>query len=343
LEAPSGVARPESDATKPPRISAPLTERVLGRLGSPRWFWIIVWASTGIAAPLLLLAVLAALGESDRVQSVSDLVIPQAALAYAVVLCIWGVGRLFHGAGELEPQLTRLTQSEVPATSLLGRGRLAGPILLTTIISVVNTVGSASLYGPVPAITILPLLALSLLAIMTFVWSYLELLVGLDRLGRARLALDPFPQDRSLGLRGVGSLAFAGFVILFAAAIPILVTSSSNLNTVALSLGVVGIVVLTFILSMWRLHGQMAEAKARYVADTRAAYAAAYAPLHAGLSVEALAAQAPALGAAQALADRAERIQQWPVDEGMTAWVAIIVTGVVTSLIVRLIFAAAGL
>ena len=120
-------------------------------------------------------------------------------------------------------------------------------------------------------------------------------------------------------------------------------TSTSNLNTVALSLGVVGIVVLTFILSMWRLHSQMAAAKAGYVADTRAAYAAAYAPLHAGLSVEALAAQAPALGAAQALADRAERIQQWPVDEGMTAWVAIIVTGVVTSLIVRLIFAAAGL
>ena len=41
--------------------------------------------------------------------------------------------------------------------------------------------------------------------------------------------------------------------------------------------------------------------------------------------------------------ERAERILEWPVDEAMTASVAIIVIGVVTSLVGRLVLGAAGL
>jgi hypothetical protein len=334
----------QADATsRPLGISAPLTERVLDRLGSPRWLWIGLWASTSIIAPALLLAILAARGESDRVANLAQLLIPQAVLAYVVALCLWGSGRLFRGTRALEPDLIRLTQEAPAGGSTAHIPTLAGPIVLTVAVSLVNTATSIPRYGPIPALVVMPFLALTLLGIMTFVWTYLEVLVGLDRLGRAQLELDPFPQDRSLGLKGVGALAFSGFVILFAAAIPILVTSTSNVATIALGLTVVGVVVAMFVLSMWRLHEQMAEAKAGYVAETRALLAAAYAPLRAQPTPDGLARHAATLLAAQALADRAERILQWPVDEGMTAWVAIIVTGVVTSLIVRLIFAAAGL
>jgi hypothetical protein len=319
-----------------------VTERILGRLGEPRLLWILLWASTAVLAPLLLLAILNYRGESGRVSSVQNLVLSQVALAYVVVLCLWGVGRLARGARAIEPELARLTKTERPVYIASDVTTVAGPLALTLAISIVNTAGSIGRFGP-SAIAIVPLLALSLLPITTFVWTYLELLVAIDRLGRERLALDVFPQDRSLGLGSVGSLAFTGFVVLIAAAVPILVTASSNLSTVAVSLLVVAVTVAMFFLSMSRLHRQMADAKAGYVARMRALYAEAYAPLRAKPTVKTLEARASLLSTAQALAERAEQIQEWPVDERMTALVAIIVTGVVTSLIVRVLLVAAGL
>jgi hypothetical protein len=337
---PEQVTKPE--AVRPWDLGSPLTERVLGGLGRPRLLWILLWASSAVLAPLVLLALLNVRGESSRVSSVPNLVLSQVALSYVVALCLWGVGRLARGARAVEPQLARLTKAERPIYAPSDVTTVAGPLGLTLAISGVNTAGSIGRYGP-SAIAIVPLLALSLLPIMTFVWTYLQLLVGIDRLGRVPLALDLFPQDRSLGLSSVGSLAFTGFVILFAAAIPILVTSSYNVSTVAVSLLVVAISVAMFFLSMGRLHHQMAGAKTAYVAQTRALFAEAYAPLRAKPTVKELKTQASALSVAQALEERAERILEWPVDERMTAWVAIIATGVVTSVIVRLLLTVAGL
>jgi hypothetical protein len=324
-------------------LRSPVTERVLGRLGEPRLLWILLWASSAVLAPLLLLAILNYRGESGRVASVSSLVIPQVALAYVVVLCLWGVGHLTQGVREIEPQLARLTHADRPIYVGSDVTTMAGPLGLTLAISAVNTIGTIGRYGPSAAIAIVPLLAFSLLPIMTFAWTYLELLVAIDRLGRARLALDSFPQDRSLGLSSVGALAFTGFVILFAAAIPILITASFNPSTVVVSLLVVGISVAMFFLSMGRLHRQMADAKAAYVVQMRALYAEVYDPLRNRPTMKELKAQASALSVAQALEERAERILEWPVDERMTALVAIIATGVVTSVIVRVLLAAAGL
>jgi hypothetical protein len=59
-------------------------------------------------------------------------------------------------------------------------------------------------------------------------------------------------------------------------------------------------------------------------------------------SLKTLQAQAPTLQVAQAMLERAERIQEWPIDERATAWVVVVVTGVITSLLVRLVLAAAG-
>lgn len=179
-------------------LRSPVTERVLDRLGEPRLLWILLWASSAVLAPLLLLAILSYRGEPGRVSSVSNLVIPQVALAYVVVLCLWGVGRLARGVREIEPQLARLTHADRPIYVASDVTTMAGPLGLTLAISAVNTIGTIGRYGPSAAIAIVPLLAFSLLPIMTFAWTYLELLVAIDRLGRARLALDSFPQDRCL-------------------------------------------------------------------------------------------------------------------------------------------------
>lgn len=93
---------------------------------------------------------------------------------------------------------------------------------------------------------------------------------------------------------------------------------------------------------MWRLHRQMATAKARYVAVARRLYADAYAPVREVTSVEALGSAATALSAAQSLEERAHNLQTWPIDEGTLPFVVIVTTGVVTGLIVRGSFAALG-
>ena len=342
-EAEAAAERVARESTTVLGIGSPLTERVLNRLGTPRWLWIALWASAAVVAPLVLLSVLALSNELARVASVPDLLVAQVVIAFVVVLTLWGVGRLTRGARALEPLLHRLNPGEGRGLPDGGVATLAGPIVLTGAVSIFNASGTWVRYGPLPTLAVMPLLMISLLPIMTFVWTYLQLLDGLDRLGRVRLALDDFPQDRSLGLGPVGSLAFVGFALLFAAAVPILVTSSANLPTVAMSLLVVAVLVAMFFLSMWRLHAQMAAARARHIAQARALYAAAFAPLRTNPTLEALDAQATSLTAARELVERAERTLAWPVDEGLTAWMVVIVTGVVTSVIVRVLFAAAGL
>ena len=336
---PEAVSGPPSSA---PSERLPLTERVLHRLGEPRWLWIGLWASTAIIAPCVLLGVLSIQGELSRVASVQDLLVAQAVIVYVVVVCIWGVGRLSRNLLALEPDLVRLTNSVLPRDALSGFTTTLPPIVLAVVFEAVNTAGTWSRYGAAAALAVLPLLTLSLLPIMTFVWTYLQLLLGLDRLGRARLTLDLFPQDRSLGLGPVGAVAFNGFLIVWAIVIPILI-GNQNLPTLAVSVGIVGILVALFFLSMWRLHRQMSAAKARYIAQTRDLFAQAYEPVRRSNSLDALQAQAPLLGPGQALEERAERILEWPIDEGMTARIAIILTGITTGLLLRFIQLAANL
>lgn len=320
----------------------PLTEQVLERLGPPRWLWILFWAAIPVLAPGILSAVLAIQGDLSRVTSVPGLLIPQVVIGGVVVVCLWGVGRLTRQARALEPDLVRLTPTEHPLDALPGISPLVPPVVLTVIIETVNTVETSRSYGAAAALAVLPLLTLSLLPIMTFVWTYLQLLLGLDRLGRARLTLDLFPQDRSLGLGPVGALAFTGFVIVWAVVVPILI-GNQNPSTFAVSVGIVAVLVGLFFLSMWRLHGQMSAAKARYIAQTRALFAQAYEPMRQAGTLKTLQSQAPLLGPAQALEERAQRILEWPIDEQMVGRVAIILTGIVTGLILRFIQIAANL
>lgn len=71
-------------------------------------------------------------------------------------------------------------------------------------------------------------------------------------------------------------------------------------------------------------------------------HADAYAPIRESTDVETLKGSATALSAAQSLEERAHNLQTWPIDEGTLRFVAIVITGVVTGLIVRGSFAALG-
>jgi hypothetical protein len=197
-------------------------------------------------------------------------------------------------------------------------------------------------YGPMPPLAALPLLVLYLVPITTYVWIYLVILLELDRLGRRPLSLESFPEDPSLGLDGPGSLASSGLVLLLVAVAPLLVVGSDEPLTLGISLAVVAISVGGFVLSVWRLHGQMGAARRRYVAVAQRIYKEAYEPVSKAPSAELLATHAAALRAAESLDARARSVLTWPIDKGARRFLGVVVTSVITSVIVRALFAAIG-
>ena len=190
---------------------------------------------------------------------------------------------------------------------------------------------------------VLPLLALPILPVMTFVWTYVRLLIGLDRLGRARLALEPFPQDRSLGLGAVGSLAFSGFGLLVAAACPVLIATTRNPTTFFITVVILAISLPTFFLSMWRLHRPDERSQGANVARRARSTPRHTSPFELSPSLSVLRAQAQVLDSARALEERAQRIQAWPLDEWLIAIIGFVVAGVTSGIVVRFIVVAAHL
>jgi hypothetical protein len=165
----------------------------------------------------------------------------------------------------------------------------------------------------------------------------------LRRLGGEQLRLDPFPEDRSLGLRSFGRLAFLAFVIVVAGFVPALVGAISSPVALFASSGLFLASLAAFFGSLWGIHGQMTAARDGYIARAQQLYVEAYEPMRRHNTLASLAEQAPLLRAADDLSKRAEGIQTWPFDEGTFARVAAIATSVATITIARLILNPLGL
>lgn len=321
-------------------LGIPITERLLRRIPGPRWALITIWALAVLMTPIVLAGARLVSGAATDLDGVAELA-PQSVLAYVVALLLVGVARLVDHATALRPVVERLTNDRTQLSGEAPPWNVAGPVALSAIVILVTSWGSWSQNGVLATIVVLPFLALAVLPVMTFVWTYVRLLIGLDQLGRARLALEPFPQDRSLGLGVVGSLGFSGFALLVAAAVPTLVATTRNPTTFAITLAILGVNIPILFASMWRLHRQMSGAKAHYVDEARTLYAAAYEPLRSHPSVPVLRAQAQVLDAARALEERAEHIQVWPVDEWLIAMIGFVVAGVTSGVVVQFIVVAA--
>jgi hypothetical protein len=321
----------------------PLTERILAWLGEPRWVWVGAWTAVSFVRPVFLFVVLGSAGRHLSVDEWIRVLVIQGSFAWATLVGFYGVRYISRGTRGLAADLATLAPGESVADLFAGIASTVGPIVLSVAIVVVPSFATSwQHWGPVAALTDLPLVFINSIPSMTFVWTYLALLVGLRRLGSARLSLDQFPEDRSLGLGSVGSLGLNGFWLVLVAAIPLIIVGSADLPTVVLSLGVIAASVALFFLSMFRIHRQMVDTKRRYVTLARAIYGEAFEPVRKKPSLKVLQDQAPGLSIAQALVERAERILEWPIDERATTWVVVVITGVVTSLIVRLVLALAG-
>jgi hypothetical protein len=94
-------------------------------------------------------------------------------------------------------------------------------LALTLMLVAVTVWRTAVLRDLWAALLWLPVTLLVNLPLLTAVWVYLALLLGLDRLGRRTLSLTAFPEDLSLGLGEVGRLAFTAFWIYAAGFVPV--------------------------------------------------------------------------------------------------------------------------
>ena len=325
-----------------PASFEPVTERILRALPGRRWVWILIWGSLAMVTPLLFSTVVRVSGRPFPSTEFADAAWTQIGLAWASLILLWGSGRLGQEARSTRSELTQTGRVQVPERLFAAVARVDGPLLLTVVVVAITLVNNWVAYGPMPPLATLPLAIAYLLPIMTFVWVYVAILMDINRLGELPVVLDRFPQDRTMGLGHVGSLASTGIGLLLVAAVPVLVAGSDEPGTLAISLTLVVAVVAVYALSMWRLHRQMAAAKERYVATARQLYADAFAPIRDHPDLETLTAASSALAVAQSLDQRAAGLPTWPIDEGTGRFVAVVITGVVTSIVVRALFAAIG-
>jgi hypothetical protein len=318
----------------------PLTERVLSRLPGPRFFWIVVWALVPWIHALVTL-MLQATGHLPPWNDVISQLLNRAGFSLSILLSLWGAGKIGRGIKSLKLDLLGLlTEKDDPSEPFRGMESAAAPTLLTvgTVIAFAgqSVIQHGSwLRGVITATAWL----LAGIAVWTFVWVYLNLQFGLNRLGRFPLSLRVYPADRSLGLRPLGRLAFTGFWTF------IVLLSSLVLSAAANQLGlVIGMLVLLFgvglfFLSLRRLNRQMVAVKQREIARAQHLYAQAFEPVQEAGTLEALQRQSGALSAAEAMEKRAERIQEWPFDEATFARVVTISSTVIAAIIARVLLA----
>jgi len=330
------------DATPETAVGSPLTERFLRGLGRNRRAWIVAWSAVPLVEWFIFTGAIRLSAQPFEEHEAMELLVTQVVLAYVVFVLLVGTGLLAFRARSVAGSVDVLLGQPVAPPLFQRISSTVGPLVITAVAAAVISIGGFVQYGPLPPLVAVPLLTLYLLPILTFVWVYIAILVDIDRLGRHQLRLEAFPEDRTLGLKEVGALASTGLGLLLFAAVPVMLVGVDEPVTLGISLVIVAVAVGVFILSMWRLHGQMSSAKARFVDRTQQLYANAYAPLRVEPTIAVMEKQASALRAADSLDQRAHGLPTWPIDESTSRFMVVIVTGVVTSLVVRGLFAATG-
>lgn len=330
------VTRPTSPDTAAVPLR-PLTERVLARLGRPRLLWMLAWG----------LLAFAAFEVSFRLFHVATYPGWMVAITSACVnfLSLWGIAKMSADLEAVRPLVQRLTAGIAGTNSWPFRAveSVVWPVTVGLLMTILwNVVDFLRHPGPGTAFLI-PVMFAAWLPAETMLWFFGALLVGLNRLGRMPLQLVPFEEDRSLGLRPLGSIAFTGFVIFTVGVLPLAATQWHDpRGAIMLLLFFLGAVAL-FFASLHRLHTQVVAAKASALQKAHHLYVEAFAPIRARWSLDITLEQSARLNAAEGVERRAAAIQEWPVDEGLLARLAAIVTSVVGVILARLILSRFGL
>ena len=319
----------------------PLTERILARLPGPRAASIAAWA----LVPWLNAGANLLLGDrgTSAVWEQRDLlvVLNYAAISAGVLISLWGCDRIARRLERLGE--TPSTLDGDPTEPFRGMNAVSGPIMASVATALVLGISAVVRDGWEAGLLRGATWLVLGVALWTFLWTYVSLMLGLDRLGREHVVPDATRGDPSLGLRPLGAVAFMGLWMLLAWLVPVLLTGLPDVAGAALGMIALAAGLAAFFFSLYRLHRQMVEVKQQELAVARDLYAQAYAPIRATRTLEALEERRGLLGAADALEKRASEIHEWPIDDGTFARVITIATTVIAMTIGRLILDPFGL
>lgn len=320
----------------------PLTDRILERLPGPRALWIAAWAVVPWlnAGGNLLLDTdgTSAVWDQDRVL----VVLNYAALSLAMVITLWGTGRIARRLETLRATTADVLEGDSRAP-FRAMNSVVGPLVASGAMAVVF--GGSALVRDGWASAFLRGTTWFVLgvAVWTFLWTYASLQLGLDRLGREHVLPSAPRVDPGLGLRPLGGVAFMGLWMLMMWLVPVLLTGLPDVVGVVIGTLVLAGGLAAFFLSLLRLHRQMIDVKASELAIARDLYTQAYEPVRTAPTLAALERQQGLLAAADALEKRAHAIHEWPIDEGTFARVLTITTSVIAMIVGRLILDPFGL
>lgn len=323
-----------------PKPLLPLTERILARLPGPRALWLVAWTALPFVYLALPLTFNLARSDTGGARVGSEALIA-AVYVYAVALSLWAARRMARDAASVEQRLAALRPG---GAAFREAGSRAAPLVMTVVTSVVGVTAAWLTAPSATPLLLAPLPFLINLPLMTALWTYLAVLIGLDRLGRRKLHLDDaFPADTVLGLSPIGTLAFRVFLIFVAGFIPVLVVSFVNPAYLILDLVLFAPGVALFVLSLYRLHRQMLATRRRHVERARALYVAAHGPHWESGDLTGVRRDAGLLLAVAEMERRASSISTWPFPPSMSAVILTLIVGLSVTLTGRLITFAAGL
>lgn len=320
----------------------PLSERVLAGFSGGRAVWVVLWALVPWANAGVNL-----LFGSERTSAVWEqdavlVVLNYAAISLAVVLSLWGARRIAARLDELHQGTAEVLVGEADEP-FRGVNSRIGPLAASVGIGVALAAATFVDDGWLPAVVRGFTWFVLGVALFSFVWTYSSVLLGLNRLGRARLDPSAPHIDPGLGLQPLGGVAATGLWILLAWLVPVLLTGLPDVIGAVIGALVLAAALLTFFLSMVGLHRQMVAVKRDELARARELYAEAYKPLHASPTLEVLEQQRSLLSAAEALEKRAGAIHEWPFSERTPTLVITVVTSVIAMTLGRLILDPLGL
>lgn len=313
----------------------PLTERLLP--AAPlRWLVIAGWSTL----PLVRLAAFAALGAAAGLAA--DPMTLVSGRVSAVILNVYVVAIALVGTGIVSAKLDELRQlgGEDVERVIRLNGSVVWPTLLAVVLVLLNltsTVAEVGVEGistaPLAFAVDLPLSFLVRLPQATAFYTSVVCLLAVAELGRQPLP-GRFPEDRSLGLSAVGDLLTTILGFYVAILIPVLLFGVTG-DAVAIEFGLVmvlfGLGLSAMLLAVWRLHQRMAAERSRQVGAARERFAAAYRRATEDADAE----SGWALQRERLLLDGAESIHQWPFDDRTQRVLAVVLTGVVTGIVLR--------
>jgi len=326
-----GVVNTPLDDRAAAGMIAPLSERILAKLGPPWALWVVLWGSLTLVTYELAHRVYHVPAYPGIAFSLGS--------AYVNILSLGGVRLLAQRVNALQPLIDELVGAPTtdPRTHPFRlMNSTIGPLLLCPLTA--SVWGYDLLRHPTPgAITATLLLAIGWLPSNCAMWAIVTLFLGLDRLGRQELRLRAFHQDRSLGLAPLGQLASAAFTLFVVALVPFALATARDRQSTIYVLGHFAVGIAAFVLSLSRLHEQLMAARRRYLTHVRRLHAEAFAPVEAEWSLDALTAQTGRINAAKALEQHVGTIQRWPVGEAVMARMVAIGTSILTAVAVRLL------